>query len=99
MNIPNLPSNNLLDTNGQMTSEWYNFFSQLITELQLNFGTEGVKPSQLTSTEITDLAAIAAMSPENAAVSNGKIFFDATTSNSTSLKTLINGTLYTINLT
>jgi hypothetical protein len=89
----------LIDSTGQMSSEWLNFFSQLVTELQLNFGTEALKPPQLTSVQIADLALIAGSSPENAAKLNGNVFFDVTASNTTSMKTLINGSLYTFTIT
>jgi hypothetical protein len=99
MRVPNVPAMDLIDSTGQMSSEWLNFFSQLVTELQLNFGTEALKPPQLTSVQIADLATIAAMNPENAAKSNGEIFFDVTTSDATSMKALIDGSLYTFTLT
>lgn len=51
MNIPNMPNENVSDADGNISSEWVNFFSQLITELQLNLNNEGYKlPIQETNT-------------------------------------------------
>jgi len=99
MMIPNFTNMILVDEEGKASPEFLRFLSQMVNELQSNLGTEGIKITQLTTTQITELAAIAAMGAEQAAVSNGNMFFDITTSDSTSMKTLINGSLYTFTLT
>lgn len=99
MMIPNFTNMKIVNEDGTASAEFVRFLSQTVTELQLNLGTEGIKVTQLTSAQIADLAAIAAQGPEQAAASNGNMFFDITTSDITSMKTLINGNLYTFTLT
>lgn len=100
MNIPNYVNSRVVDENGNFTSEWGNVMMQLLTELQLNAGTEGLKASPLASTQIADLITIANTPPliENSAVSNSSMVFDTTLNNNQSLKIIINGTLYTVQL-
>jgi len=99
MDIPSYIPMRVVDENGYFTPEWSNLFNQIITQLQINYGNEGLKPPNLTTTEINQLVTIAGEGASQAAVSNSNIFFDSTTNNSTSMKTIINGTLYTFTLT
>lgn len=55
MQIPNLPVGKVVDENGEMTSDWINFMSQLITELQLNLNNEGYRLPSQTTANINDL--------------------------------------------
>lgn len=56
MQIPNVPHIPIVDDSGNMSPEWANFMSQLITELQLNFNDEGYRlPEQPTSVIDDDL--------------------------------------------
>lgn len=98
MNIPNYVNSRVVDENGNFTPEWGNIMMQLLTELQLNAGSEGLKSSPLTSAQITDLITIAGVGPDEAAVSNSSMVFDTTLNNNQSLKIIINGTLYTVQL-
>lgn len=55
MQIPNLPIGPVTNENGEMTSDWINFMSQLITELQLNLNNEGYRLPPQTTANINDL--------------------------------------------
>ena len=99
MMIPNFTNMVIVDEEGKASPGFLRFLSQMVNELQSNLGTEGIKVTQLTTAQINELAAIAALGPDEAAVSNGNMFFDITTSDSTSMKTLIDGSLYTFTLT
>jgi len=99
MDIPSYIPMKIVDEKGFLTAEWANIFNQIISQLQINFGNEGLKPPGLTTDQINELVLIAAEGAAQAEVSNSNIFFDTTTNNSTSMKTIINGTLYTFTLT
>lgn len=99
MDIPNFVNAPIADSDGNLTPEWSNVQQQLLTQLQLNAGTEGLKASPLSSDQIADLVTIAGESPENAAVSNGSMVFDTTLNNVNSPRIIINGVLYQFNLT
>ena len=99
MDIPNYVNAPIADKDGNLTEEWSNVLQQLLSELRLNAGQEGLKASPLSTASIAELIAIAAMSPENAAVSNGSMLFDTTLNNVNSPRIIINGVLYQFNLT
>lgn len=101
MNIPNYLSTPPINPEtGEWTPEWANIWQQVFTQLQTSVGQEGFKPSPLTGDQITDLQLIAAESDENAAVSNGSIYFDTTApSDNQSFKAMVNGTVYTFTVT
>lgn len=71
MNIPSFTNSKVVDENGYFTTEWAILMSQLLTQLQLNAGQEGLKPPMLTTTEISYLT--------DADKSNGSIVQDSTT--------------------
>jgi hypothetical protein len=100
MNIPNYVNSRVVDEQGNFTAEWSNIMQQLLTELKLNAGVEGLKASPLSSAQIGDLITIANTAPvvENSAVSNSSMVFDTTLSSNQSLKIIINGVLYTVQL-
>src|SRR5574338_111917 len=101
MNVPNYVNAPIADESRNLTVEWSNVLQQLLTELKLNAGAEGFKPSPLTTQQIADLVAIANTPPveENKAVSNGSIYFDTTLNNADSFKAIVDGVLYKFNLT
>lgn len=101
MNIPNFVNAPISDKDGNLTVEWANLLQQLLTELQLNAGQEGLKASPLSSAQIADLVLIANTAPvvENKAVSNGSILFDTTLNNADAYRVIIDGILYKFNLT
>jgi hypothetical protein len=61
----------LVDQNGVMTSEWSNFMTQLVTELQLNLNNEGYKLPSQSTVNINDLT--------DADKSTGAMIYDADT--------------------
>ena len=99
MNIPNYVNSKVVDEQGNYTPEWGNIMMQLLSELQLNAGTEGLKASPLSTTQISDLITIAGVSADNAAVSNASMVFDTTLNDISSQRIIINGVLYQFTLT
>ena len=101
MNIPNYVNAPMTDKDGNITEEWSNVLQQLLSELRLNAGQEGLKASPLSTANISELIAIAALPPvdENKAVSNGSMVFDTTLNNINSPRIIIDGVLYQFNLT
>jgi len=101
MDIPNYVNAPIADKDGNLTEEWSNVLQQLLTELKLNAGTEGLKASPLSTVDINDLILIANTAPvaENSAVSNTSMVFDTTLNNINSMRIIINGVLYQFNLT
>jgi len=99
MNIPNFIQTPIADKNGNLTPEWANIMTQLLTELQLNVSNEGYKLPQLTQSQITELQGIAAMGPEQAAKSNSNMFYNFTLNDPDSANIFINGVLYKFTLT
>ena len=81
MNIPNFVNAPIADKDGNLTVEWANLLQQLLTELQLNAGAEGLKPSPLPTVDINALV--------DADLSTGAMVYDTTTNE---LKVNINGT-------
>lgn len=71
MMIPNVPNMPMTDGEGNISSEWMNFMSQLITELQINFNDEGYRLPARTTTDITDLT--------DAGKSTGAMIYDSVT--------------------
>lgn len=71
MNIPSFTNSKVVDENGYFTPEWSILMSQLLTQLQLNAGQEGLIPPKLTTTQISYLT--------DADKSNGAIVQDSTT--------------------
>ena len=55
MNIPNFLDAQITDKNGFLTDVWRQLFTQLLTELQLNFSNEGFIIPKQTSSNITVL--------------------------------------------
>jgi len=99
MNIPNFLNAKFVNDDGFLTPEWANILQQLFTELQLNAGTEGLKASPLSADDITKLIDIASVGPEQAAVSNSSMVFDTTKNDDRSLRIIIDGNLYQVDLT
>lgn len=101
MNIPNYVNAPIADKDGNLTTEWANLLQQLLTELQLNAGQEGLKASPLSTAQIADLILIANTPPvaDNNPVSNGSMVFDTTLNNADAYKVIINGVLYKFDLT
>lgn len=52
MNIPNLPTGNIVDENGALTSVWLTFFQNLISTLQLNASDNGLVAPMQTAANI-----------------------------------------------
>jgi|GEM_PF-2739321 len=99
MDIPGYLTTPVVDKNGYLTPDWENIMTQLLNELQLNLSNEGYKLPQLTQSQITQLQAIAAMGPEQAAKSNSNMFYNITLNNADSANIFINGVLYKFTLT
>ena len=71
MNIPNYPNSPMTDGKGNITPEWQNTITQLLTELQLNLSNEGYRLPQLATTQINDLTDVGK--------STGNMVYDNTT--------------------
>jgi hypothetical protein len=69
--IPSLPSTRMLvDANGKMTDDWYDFFSTLTNVLQNTLSLEGILLPPQAATEITRL--------DNNGKSQRRVLFDST---------------------
>ncbi len=85
MNTPNYTHTALVDKNGNITPEWRVLITQLLQELQINFGDNGLVVPQQTTTNITTLE------PDS---KNGTLLYDSDTDE---LKVRLNdGTFHTI---
>lgn len=81
MLIPNYPNTAMTDGNGNITPDWQNTLTQLLTQLQLNLSNEGYKLPQLNSDQIDGLT--------DSSKSMGNMVYDSTTNE---FKVNINGT-------
>jgi hypothetical protein len=85
--FPDLPRNaKLVDEQGNITSDWSLFFSQLSQALQINFKNEGIVVPPLSAANIALLIGL---------TSNNNIIYDSTNSQ---FKGNINGTWKTFTL-
>lgn len=55
MIIPNMPTSPVVNQDGELTREWFQFFAQLTTELQINLNDEVYKIPQQPTTNINQL--------------------------------------------
>jgi hypothetical protein len=70
MKIPNVPVDNITDSEGKITDAWSSFFQNLITQMTLNLSDEGYRVPYLTDDQITQL---------NTAKSENTIVYNTTT--------------------
>jgi hypothetical protein len=55
MKIPNVPSENIVDSSGKITNVWQSFFQNLVTQLSVNLNDEGYVNPSLTDAQILEL--------------------------------------------
>lgn len=89
MNIPSFIQERVIDENGYFTPSWAFVIEQLLSQLQINAGAEGLVPSSL---KTEDIAVVAASTN----LQNGTLIYDSTTDQ---LKTNIAGTFKVITVT
>lgn len=87
MMIPNIPNMPIVEKDGNCSPEWWLFFTQLTTELQLNLSNQGFKLPALTTVEINAL---------DPTIANGNMVLDTTLNQ---MKVALNGAWRVVTVT